>query len=69
MTQKTPDKMVDPIPAEEVGYARVSTPSQSPDMQIALLEKRGIYYRLYQLQYEREAWKRGTQDSGLKTED
>jgi ATP-binding cassette subfamily B protein len=31
-----------------------------------LLEKRGIYYRLYQLQYEREEWKIGTQDSGLK---
>jgi DNA invertase Pin-like site-specific DNA recombinase len=30
------------VPAEEVGYARVSTSDQSVDMQVALLKKRGI---------------------------
>ena len=37
-----PSMMGPAIPAEEVGYARVSDPSQDPSMQIALLKKRGI---------------------------
>lgn len=34
--------MENPYPDEEVGYARVSTPGQSQDMQIAALKERGI---------------------------
>lgn len=36
------EPMAEPIPAEEVGYARVSTRDQDPDFQIALMKKRGI---------------------------
>ena len=31
-----------------------------------LLEKEGIYYRLYQLQYEREEWTMGMGHPGVK---
>lgn len=31
-----------------------------------LLEQRGIYHRLYHLQYEREEWKLGRREAGLK---
>jgi ABC-type multidrug transport system fused ATPase/permease subunit len=31
-----------------------------------LLEKQGIYYRLYQLQYEREEWTMGMGNPGVK---
>lgn len=34
-----------------------------------LLEKRGIYYRLYQLQYQQEELRLGIQDAGLKVQD
>lgn len=40
---ESPFGMTEPIPTEEVGYARVSDKDdQSPDFQIALLKKRGI---------------------------
>lgn len=48
MTQKKKQSLVpaeamdEPVPAEEVGYARVSTADQDPDFQVALLKKRGI---------------------------
>lgn len=48
MTRKTkqtlvpPGAMDEPVPAEEVGYARVSTTDQDPDFQLSLLRKRGI---------------------------
>lgn len=45
MPKKKPDAMLlmpEPIPTEEVGYARVSTNDQDPDYQIELLRKRGI---------------------------
>jgi ATP-binding cassette subfamily B protein len=34
-----------------------------------LMEKRGIYYRLYQLQYEREVLKLATYDAAAKIHD
>ena len=34
-----------------------------------LLQKRGIYYRLYQLQYQQEELRLGMQDAGLKFQD
>ncbi len=34
-----------------------------------LLQKGGIYYRLYQLQYEREESRLGVQDAGIKVQD
>ncbi len=37
-----PEAMTDPVGAEEVFYARVSTNDQSVDMQTAMAEKRGI---------------------------
>lgn len=41
--EETPFGLSEPIPAEEVGYARVSDgDDQDPDFQIALLKKRGI---------------------------
>lgn len=40
---ETPFDLGEPVPAEEVGYARVSdADDQDPDFQIALLKKRGI---------------------------
>ena len=43
MKQEKLFSLGDPVPAEEVGYARVSDPDeQDPDFQIALLKKRGI---------------------------
>jgi ATP-binding cassette subfamily B protein len=33
-----------------------------------LLQRQGIYYRLYQLQYERDEWRLGVRDAGLKIE-
>jgi len=34
-----------------------------------LLQGRGIYYRLYQLQYQQEELRLGIQDAGLKVQD
>ena len=40
--EKLPLEMSKPLPDEEVGYCRVSTDDQNPDMQIAEMRKRGI---------------------------
>lgn len=39
---EAPPPLTDPVPTEEVFYARVSTNDQSVDMQVATAEKRGI---------------------------
>lgn len=42
ITPELPSMMAPAVPAEEVGYARVSDTDQDPAFQIALLKKRGI---------------------------